>query len=68
MIYYNYDYTFISAVHVWQGDKYAAFLHDAVILYAIALNRTYAKGEDVNSGVVVAKNCRGVTFRGHIDW
>ena len=26
------------------GDKYAAFLHDAVMLYAIALNETIAKG------------------------
>jgi len=47
-----------------QGDKYAAFLHDAVILYAIALNETFRKGQDVNSGVVVARNCRGKTFRG----
>jgi hypothetical protein len=47
-----------------QGDKYAAFLHDAVILYAIALNETYRKGQDVNSGTVVAKNCRGKFFKG----
>ena len=26
------------------GDKYAAFLHDAVLLYAIALNETMTKG------------------------
>ena len=47
-----------------KGDKYAAFLHDAVILYAIALNETFRKGQDVNSGVVIARNCRGKTFRG----
>ena len=28
------------------GDKYSPFLHDAVILYAIALNETIAKGLD----------------------
>jgi len=28
------------------GDKYAAFLHDAVILYAVALNETMTKGLD----------------------
>lgn len=28
------------------GDKYAAFLHDAVLLYAIALNDTISKGLD----------------------
>ena len=53
-----------SLCNVQQGDKYAAFLHDAVMLYAIALKETYRKGEDVNNGEVVAKNCRGITFRG----
>jgi len=52
------------ATMILQGDKYAAFLHDAVLLYAIALNETYRKGQDVNSGIVVARNCRGKTFRG----
>ena len=28
------------------GDKYAAFLHDAVLLYAIALNESMTKGLD----------------------
>lgn len=28
------------------GDKYAAFLHDSVLLYAIALNETITKGLD----------------------
>ena len=47
-----------------QGDKYSPFLHDAVILYAIALKQTYNKGEDVSDGEAVARNCRGITFRG----
>jgi len=50
--------------HVSQGDKYSPFLHDAVILYAIALNETFRKGQDVDSGVVVAKNSRGKSFKG----
>jgi len=33
------------------GDKYSPFLHDAVILYAIALNETIAKGLDCNMNV-----------------
>lgn len=47
-----------------QGDKYAAFLHDAVILYAIALNETYRKGQDINSGLAISRNTRGKTFKG----
>ena len=31
------------------GDKYAAFLHDSVLLYAIALNETMTKGLDWNT-------------------
>jgi len=49
---------------VLKGDKYAAFLHDAVILYATALKETYRKGQDVSDGEVVARNCRGISFRG----
>jgi len=31
------------------GDKYAAFLHDAVMLYAIALNESMTKGLDYDT-------------------
>jgi len=47
-----------------QGDRYAAYLHDAVIVYAIALTETIRKGENVDSGTVIARNCRGKMFRG----
>jgi len=31
------------------GDKYAAFLYDAVMLYAIALNESMTKGLDFDA-------------------
>ena len=46
------------------GDKYSAFLYDAVLLYAIALNETIDKGLDPRSGIVVAKGMRAKVFRG----
>jgi hypothetical protein len=46
------------------GDKYAAFLYDAVLLYAIALNETMNKGLDSRSGIVLAKQMRKKLFKG----
>jgi len=46
------------------GDKYAAFLYDAVILYAIALNETMTKGLDYRSGVAVASQMSNKLFSG----
>ena len=42
------------------GDKYAAFLYDAVMLYAIALNESMTKGLDYDKrpGVLVRINRR----------
>jgi len=54
----------MHSVYVQQGDRYSTFLHDTVILYAIALNETLRKGEDVNSGSVIFRNCIGKMFRG----
>lgn len=48
------------------GDKYAAFLHDAVILYAVALNESIAKGMDYRSGIVVASHMRNKLFTGSL--
>lgn len=42
----------------------AAFLHDAVLLYVIALNRTISQGLDARSGQVVFNNMRLVEFPG----
>ena len=47
-----------------QGDKYSPFLHDAVMIYAIGLNITINTGGNVSDGATVARNMRGVTFRG----
>jgi len=46
------------------GDKYAAFLYDAVILYAIAVNETMTKGLDYRSGVVVASQMSNKLYSG----
>ena len=48
------------------GDKYSPFLHDAVILYAIALSDTIAKGGDPRDGLTVAANMRGRSFYGEL--
>ena len=46
------------------GDKYAAFLHDAVYLYAIAINETLAKGGDPRSGLAMAESMKWKRFNG----
>ena len=46
------------------GDKYAAFLYDAVLLYAIAVNETIASGKDPKNGYHVAQSYGGKRFRG----
>ncbi|KAK2151074.1 hypothetical protein LSH36_376g01001 [Paralvinella palmiformis] len=46
------------------GDKYSPFLHDAVILYATALNQTMNIGGDVRAGNIVAEQMRGRSFIG----
>ena len=59
------------------GDKFAAFLYDAVLLYAIAVNETLAMGKNPRNGHIIALNMRGKTFQGkfilrkhgsHMDW
>eukprot|EP00794_Sanderia_malayensis_P009713 gene9713-10700_t len=42
----------------------AAYLYDAVMLYAIALNRTISRGENWNNTDRVTKNLFGATFTG----
>ena len=46
------------------GDKFSPFLHDAVLLYAIALNESLSKGKDPRSGVAVAAQMRNKVFQG----
>lgn len=46
------------------GDKYAAFLHDAVLLYAVAIAETLNNGSDVRSGLDIARGMRGKSFSG----
>ncbi len=48
------------------GDKYSPFLHDAVLLYAIAINESFAKGLNPRLGTVIQSNIKGKVFRGEI--
>ena len=47
-----------------EGDAYAAFLYDAVWLYAIALNESVEVGLNTRSGTDVASRMRGKVFTG----
>ncbi|XP_014672057.1 PREDICTED: atrial natriuretic peptide receptor 3-like [Priapulus caudatus] len=46
------------------GDKYSPFLHDAVILYALSLNKTLTAGGDYRNGTLVAANAKNFFFKG----
>ena len=46
------------------GDKYSPFLHDAVLLYAIALNETITKGQSLDDGMAIVRNTKGKAFKG----
>jgi len=45
-----------------QVFHYAAYLYDAVYLYALALNKTFANGQDPCNGVDVFHNIKRTTF------
>ncbi|XP_070572062.1 atrial natriuretic peptide receptor 1-like [Ptychodera flava] len=46
------------------GSRFAGFLHDAVILYAIALNNTLTKGFSSSNGNVVINQIKNTYFNG----
>eukprot|EP00794_Sanderia_malayensis_P016937 gene16937-18644_t len=47
-----------------QVEIYAAFLHDAVLLYALALNKTLNQGKSANDGKAVVENMLNASFTG----
>nr|XP_002733063.1 PREDICTED: atrial natriuretic peptide receptor 1-like [Saccoglossus kowalevskii] len=47
-----------------QGDKYSAFLYDAIILYALALNDSLSKGKDHTNGVDLLQSMSNMFFKG----
>ncbi|XP_077863909.1 atrial natriuretic peptide receptor 1-like [Saccoglossus kowalevskii] len=47
-----------------KGNKYSAFLHDAMILYALALNDTVSNGFDYRDGEVMLRAMAGKFFKG----
>ena len=58
----------LSRLFVWfQVEIYAAFLHDAVYLYAYALNKTLNVGKDSRDGKAIMKYIFNSTFLGKID-
>jgi hypothetical protein len=47
-----------------QFDVYADFLHDSVLLYALALNDTIKTGGNITSGRVVTRHMMNRSFEG----
>ncbi|XP_077978153.1 atrial natriuretic peptide receptor 1-like [Glandiceps talaboti] len=47
-----------------KGNKYSAFLYDAILLYILALNETVAKGDDYRDGEVMLQAMSGKFFKG----
>lgn len=45
-------------------DRFAQYLYDSVIIYALALNRTIMKGQNPRSGRDVASNFANLVFKG----
>lgn len=48
------------------GDKFSAFLFDAVMLYAMSLNETMRMGLDVHNGTVVTHMMKSKVFKGRV--
>ena len=48
-----------------QGNFYSPFLHDAVILYALALSQTLRDGNNQTRGLAVVSNMREKEFNGY---
>lgn len=46
------------------GDKFAAFLYDAIMVYALALNESLSSGVNFRDGATVALRFRGKSFKG----
>lgn len=51
-------------VFVFQVNIYSAYLHDAIILYAKALNASLEKGGTIDNGTAIIKEMFGMGFYG----
>lgn len=50
-----------------QVEPYAAFLHDAVYLYAHALNKSLNMNESITNGRMIVQNMLNMTFKGKVS-
>ena len=53
---------FYNVFLILQVFHYAAYLYDAVYLYALALNKTFSNGQDPRDGAAVFHNIRRTSF------
>ena len=49
---------------MWQVNSFVGAFHDAVVLYALALNETLAAGGDVSDGAAITRRMWNRTFQG----
>ena len=60
----------VTVKQTFQVEPYAAFLHDAVMLYALALNRTLSKSAEMQherliaDGEGIVRNMYNISFQG----
>ena len=47
-----------------QGSLYSPFLHDAMYLYAVSLNKTLRMGGNITDGMLIVNNSRDISFVG----
>ncbi|XP_014672059.1 PREDICTED: atrial natriuretic peptide receptor 3-like [Priapulus caudatus] len=53
-----------TQVNQFRGDKYSPFLHDAVTLYALSLNKTLYQGAYYRNGTLILENAKHIYFKG----
>lgn len=61
---YNNQYVIIFKLVRLQGSAFSPFLHDAIYLYALALNKTLRNGGDLKNGTTIMENSKQMLFEG----
>lgn len=52
---------------MFQVNKFVTAFHDAVILYAIAVDETIKEGKNITNGTLITQKMWGRTFEGILD-